>query len=240
MDASGCRRHTSGWLRFLGFGSSVRGWIRLTHRKTLSGLSELLRSATISAAFAACRSGLKVALRGSVLMSSPRSPPPSPFPSQPPTVAAPAEEKVPSGPLYILSPEMAKFVGVPKLQRTQCLKKVWEYVKANALQDGRDIRLDATLATMFESPLNGPQIMKQLSRHMVEKIEGSSLKGQCREGFPPQCSSLHPLLLPPLLPLPPPPPSPFSSSLERRSAQERSKISPLELPFRLRVVPSSS
>lgn len=94
------------------------------------------------------------------------------------TAAAPEEDKIPSGPLYILSPEMAKFVGVPKLQRTQCLKRVWEYVKAKGLQDGRDIRVDATLATLFESPLNGPQIMKQLSRHMVEKIEGSSLKGQ--------------------------------------------------------------
>jgi hypothetical protein len=51
-------------------------------------------------------------------------------------------------------------------------------VKANNLQDKTDIHVDATLAKMFEAPLNGPQIMKQLSRHMVEKIEGSSLKGR--------------------------------------------------------------
>mmetsp|Transcript_18630 Transcript_18630/g.52056 ORF Transcript_18630/g.52056 Transcript_18630/m.52056 type:complete len:268 (+) Transcript_18630:289-1092(+) len=85
------------------------------------------------------------------------------------------EEKVPSGPLYILSEEMADFIGSPQLQRTQCLKRVWQYIKANQLQDGKAILLDDTLGRLFEAPLDAGQLMKQLPRHLLQKVEGSSL-----------------------------------------------------------------
>lgn len=85
------------------------------------------------------------------------------------------EEKAPSGPLYVLSEEMARFVGCTQLQRTQCLKRVWEYIKANKLQNGKAIEIDDTLAELFEKPLDAGQLMKQMTRHLVEKIEGSSI-----------------------------------------------------------------
>jgi len=85
------------------------------------------------------------------------------------------EEKIPRGPLYILSPEMTRFVGTDRLQRTQVLKKVWEYIKANQLQEGRSITHDETLAELFDYPLDAGQLMKQMGKHMVEKIEGSAL-----------------------------------------------------------------
>eukprot|EP00873_Tetraselmis_striata_P020115 jgi/Tetstr1/440379/TSEL_028714.t1 len=85
------------------------------------------------------------------------------------------EEKVPRGPLYVLSPEMASFVGTDKLQRTQVLKKVWEHIKERGCQDGRSITHDPQLAQLFEYPLDAGQLMKQLGRHLVEKIEGSAL-----------------------------------------------------------------
>jgi chromatin remodeling complex protein RSC6 len=33
-----------------------------------------------------------------------------------------------------LSPEMQAFLGVESMPRTQVVKKIWEYVKANGLQ----------------------------------------------------------------------------------------------------------
>uniref|UniRef100_A0A061RXD4 Upstream activation factor subunit UAF30 n=1 Tax=Tetraselmis sp. GSL018 TaxID=582737 RepID=A0A061RXD4_9CHLO len=84
-----------------------------------------------------------------------------------------AETEAPKGPLYVLSPEMAEFVGVPKLQRTQCLKRVWEHIKANGLQDGRAILPDGQLERLFEFPLDAGLLMKQIGRHMVEKVEGA-------------------------------------------------------------------
>ena len=77
--------------------------------------------------------------------------------------------------MYILSDEMAEFIGSPQLQRTQCLKRVWQYIKANQLQDGRSIIVDATLSRLFEPPLDAGQLMKQLPRHLLQKVEGSSL-----------------------------------------------------------------
>lgn len=71
---------------------------------------------------------------------------------------------------------MAAFVGAPQLQRTQCLKKVWEYIKANGLNEGKDIHLDSVLSKLFDPPLSSPQIMKQLGKHLLEKIEGSALR----------------------------------------------------------------
>eukprot|EP00951_Prasinocladus_malaysianus_P030253 scaffold283888_cov41-Prasinocladus_malaysianus.AAC.1 len=109
--------------------------------------------------------------------------------------AAEPTEKVPFGPLYVLSPEMAAFLGVDKMQRTQVLKHVWAYVKSNQLQNGKDIHPDRKLQTIFEFPLTGPGIMKQLGKHLLEKIEGSALprppkakkrKGAAAEGDKPK------------------------------------------------------
>jgi len=61
------------------------------------------------------------------------------------------------------SSTLAAVIGAAKVTRPQAIKKVWEYIKKNGLQSGRNINLDAKLGavigksgtiTMFE--LAGP------------------------------------------------------------------------------------
>ena len=50
------------------------------------------------------------------------------------------------------SPALAEVVGSKAIPRTQVIKKLWQYIKSNKLQDPknkRNIRADATLAKVF-------------------------------------------------------------------------------------------
>jgi len=44
---------------------------------------------------------------------------------------------------------LAAVVGANELPRTQAIKKIWEYIKKNGLQDGRDINADEKLKVLF-------------------------------------------------------------------------------------------
>ena len=73
-----------------------------------------------------------------------------------------------------LTPELAAVVGENELPRNQVSKKVWEYIKANKLQDkddGRVINPDETLAKVFGSsePINMFKLAGVLSPHIGEK-----------------------------------------------------------------------
>jgi len=51
-----------------------------------------------------------------------------------------------------ISPELAKIVGSKPLPRTQVVKKLWEYIKKNNLQDTknkRNINADENLKAVF-------------------------------------------------------------------------------------------
>ncbi|MCI0570202.1 MAG: SWIB/MDM2 domain-containing protein [Myxococcaceae bacterium] len=47
------------------------------------------------------------------------------------------------------SPELAAIVGDQPLPRTEVTKKVWEYIKKNGLQKGREINADDALKAVF-------------------------------------------------------------------------------------------
>jgi upstream activation factor subunit UAF30 len=54
-----------------------------------------------------------------------------------------------------LSPELAAVIGKGPYPRTEVTKKIWEYIKANNLQDQankRMINADAKLKVIFEKP----------------------------------------------------------------------------------------
>ena len=42
--------------------------------------------------------------------------------------------------MQLLSPDLARFLGCSELPRTEVVKKIWEYVKENELQNPRDKR----------------------------------------------------------------------------------------------------
>jgi DNA topoisomerase-1 len=74
-------------------------------------------------------------------------------------------------PTYKLSPALADFVQAEEMGRGEALKKVWDYIKANNLQDAKDKRLilpDAKLGAIFGSqePINMFAITKALSPHL--------------------------------------------------------------------------
>lgn len=51
-----------------------------------------------------------------------------------------------------ISPAMQKFLGVPEIPRTKAIKKIWEYIKENNLQDPankKEIVCDESLKSIF-------------------------------------------------------------------------------------------
>ena len=53
------------------------------------------------------------------------------------------------------SPALAAVIGAKPVPRTEVTKKVWEYIKANKLQDSvnkRNINADAKLKELFGKP----------------------------------------------------------------------------------------
>ena len=68
----------------------------------------------------------------------------------------------------ILSDPLAAFVGVERMARPQVVKKLWEYIKTNNLQDPtnkRNIIIDEKLATLFTPPMTMFTMHSQLNRH---------------------------------------------------------------------------
>lgn len=73
-----------------------------------------------------------------------------------------------------ISPAMQKFLGVSEIPRTKAIKKIWEYIKENNLQDPankREIVCDENLKSIFGgrervgfleiSGLMGPHFLKE-------------------------------------------------------------------------------
>lgn len=69
-----------------------------------------------------------------------------------------------------LSPELEAIVGAGPMPRTQVTKKIWEYIKANNLQNPenkREIRPDAKLGKVLgNDPINMFQMTKVVSQHL--------------------------------------------------------------------------
>ncbi len=72
-----------------------------------------------------------------------------------------------------LSADLAELVGTKEMGRGEVMKKVWEYIKANDLQDSknkRQINPDAKLAKVFGSsePIDMFAMTKVLSKHLTK------------------------------------------------------------------------
>ncbi|KAG2452960.1 hypothetical protein HYH02_002297 [Chlamydomonas schloesseri] len=83
-----------------------------------------------------------------------------------------------------LSEPLQAFLGVETLPRTQVVKRLWEYIKANNLQDPKDKRkilLDDKLKTLFSSPLTMFTMNTQLSKH-VKVYDGDDEKPKAKAG----------------------------------------------------------
>jgi len=70
----------------------------------------------------------------------------------------------------VLSEQMATFLGLERCPRTQVVKKLWEYIKSNDLQDPKDRRrvlLDDKLKTIFPGKsITMFTMQKHLSKHV--------------------------------------------------------------------------
>ena len=68
------------------------------------------------------------------------------------------------------SPALAAIVGAKPLPRTEVTKKVWDYIKANKLQDSankRNINADAKLKEIFKKPqVTMFEMTKLISQHL--------------------------------------------------------------------------
>lgn len=70
------------------------------------------------------------------------------------------------------SAELAAVVGATPLPRTEIVKKMWEYIKKNGLQDQKNKRMinsDAKLAAIFEGK-------KQISMFDMSKYISKNVK----------------------------------------------------------------
>ena len=78
----------------------------------------------------------------------------------------------------ILSEAMATFLGMERCPRTQVVKKLWEYIKANDLQDPKDRRkilLDDKMKTIFPGKsVTMFTMQKHLSKHVFTADESES------------------------------------------------------------------
>ena len=70
-----------------------------------------------------------------------------------------------------ISPELAQVVGKGPMPRSEVVKKLWEYIKKNKLQDQankRNINADDTLKVVFggKSVVNMFEMTKLVSKHL--------------------------------------------------------------------------
>jgi chromatin remodeling complex protein RSC6 len=69
------------------------------------------------------------------------------------------------------SPELAAVVGAAALPRTEVVKKVWDYIKANNLQDPqnkREIVADDKLRGIFGKP---KVTMFEMNKHLAKHLK---------------------------------------------------------------------
>jgi len=64
---------------------------------------------------------------------------------------------------------LAKVVGEAPLPRTEVVKKMWEYIKAKKLNDGRNINADEILKPIFAGK-------KMVTMFEMNKLLGAHLK----------------------------------------------------------------
>ena len=80
--------------------------------------------------------------------------------------------KAPGGMEPALSPELAAFVGAPRMHRFKIVKAIWAYIKAHGLQDPADKRSilpDAKLGTVLTAPVTMFSMNRQLNAHIVKE-----------------------------------------------------------------------
>lgn len=70
-----------------------------------------------------------------------------------------------------VSPDLAAVIGKGPMPRGQAVKKLWEYIKSNGLQDSknrRNINADANLKKVFggKSVVNMFEMTKLVSKHL--------------------------------------------------------------------------
>ena len=77
--------------------------------------------------------------------------------------------------IFYVSPELAKIIGTKKrekIDRSQCMKRVWAYIKKNNLLDPKDKRFftpDNTMAAVFGSvKIMGTCMLGKLKKHMTK------------------------------------------------------------------------
>jgi len=84
----------------------------------------------------------------------------------------------------ILSDTLGSFLGAKEMSRTQIVKKLWEYIKANNLQDPTDKRFiisDSKLRKVFGiDRFSGFSMSKMLNDHLT-KLDGTSCKKERSE-----------------------------------------------------------
>ena len=71
-----------------------------------------------------------------------------------------------------LSPALADVVGAKPLPRTEIIKKIWDYIKKNKLQDNKNRRMinaDPKLLTLFDGK-------KQISMFDLAKVVSKNVK----------------------------------------------------------------
>ena len=79
---------------------------------------------------------------------------------------------------YQLSPELARVTGKQILPRPQVVKKLWEYIRANNLQDPNDKRT-VVCDTKFKLVMGGQakvtifSMQKYITEHLLEKLDPS-------------------------------------------------------------------
>lgn len=72
-----------------------------------------------------------------------------------------------------VSADLAAIVGAGPMPRTEIIKKMWDYIKENSLQDPtnkRNINPDDKLAKVFgtEKPIDMFQMTKMVSQHIIK------------------------------------------------------------------------
>nr|GEX34156.1 protein TRI1-like [Tanacetum cinerariifolium] len=91
------------------------------------------------------------------------------------TADVPPKRGRPAGILKVVpvSKLLGEFLGVPEVSRTDAVKKVWEYIKTNNLQNPsnkKEILCDDKLKTIFngKDQVGFLEIAKLLSQHFVK------------------------------------------------------------------------
>ena len=65
------------------------------------------------------------------------------------------------------SKELARILGEGEIRRTDAVKKMWEYIKKNGLQDKRDINADEALKPVFgKDRITMFELAKVMSKHL--------------------------------------------------------------------------